>query len=247
MIAPGRAGGAVAGRDRRAERGAVVAPLLIGIDEGTTAVKAVLYDETPDAAARGPPPQAVAPPASRLGRAGPRGDPRVGRRRGRRAARGRARRGRRLRARPPGRVGARLGRRDRRAAVAGRRLAGQAPDRAARRARRGRRSARAAACRWTRTSRPASSPGCCATASHGHAVAAARQRRRVAHRPARRRLRHRRVDRLAHAAAPARRPGLGPLAVRARSACRPTRSRRSATASASSACCATSAGRSTCR
>ena len=65
--------------------------LLLGIDEGTSAVKAVLFDERPARRSRGAPREGARPPAARLGRAGPRGGAGRGGRGGRRAARGRAR------------------------------------------------------------------------------------------------------------------------------------------------------------
>ena len=87
--------------------------------------------------------------------------------RGGRAARDGRRRGGGVRARPPGRVGARLGGRERGAAHPDRDLAGQALPGGARPPRGRRlatpRYASAAACRSTRTSRPASSPGCSST------------------------------------------------------------------------------------
>ena len=89
--------------------------LLLGIDEGTTAVKAALFDERPAHRSRGAPREGQSPPAARLGRAGRRGGAERGGRGGRRGARGRARGGGGMRARPPGRVGAGLGRGERRA------------------------------------------------------------------------------------------------------------------------------------
>ena len=101
-------------------------PLLLGIDEGTTGVKAALFDEElragrearRDKVNRHPQPGWVEQD----------GDEVLDRRRrsGRRAAGRSAGRGRRLRARPPGRVGAGLGRGDRRPLSPDRRLAGQA-------------------------------------------------------------------------------------------------------------------------
>ena len=139
----------------------------------------------------------------------------------RRAARVGRRGGGGLRARPPGRVGARVGRRDRRAAIADRRLAGQALAGGARpdgRARGGdpvaqrpavrpvllRREARLAA--RERGGGPAGARR--GHAAHGHG-------RLVPVRPARRRLRHRQLHRVAHAAAPARHARLRRAPVRA--------------------------------
>ncbi len=115
------------------ESRAMSAPLLLGIDEGTTAVKAALFDEQLNRFAASRREMPVAHPRRRLGRAGRRADPRRGDRRRRRAARARRRQGGdRRRARPPGRVGARVGGR-RTLAHAGDRVAGQAPAGAARR------------------------------------------------------------------------------------------------------------------
>ena len=146
-------------------RAAVSSPLLLGIDEGTTAVKAALFD------ARRCEPVAEArrrgrglPPAAGLGGAGPRADPRGGARRGRGGARAAATVARcsaagldhqgesvlawdaSTRARPDARD----------------RVAGQAPGGAAGGARRGRARALGTAAA-TPTSRPASSPGCSPT------------------------------------------------------------------------------------
>ena len=77
----------------------------------------------------------LAAPAPGLGRAGPGGRAGGGGRGRRRAASRGRRRGRCLRARPPGRVGARLGRRERRPAHADRHVAGQALPGGARQAR----------------------------------------------------------------------------------------------------------------
>ena len=174
MIAPGARREAPLRRGRRAAadgRGRIEPwwpheRFLLGIDEGTTAVKAR------------PLRRATCAPLREARRRKPSRHPRPGwverdpgrsstrRRRGRRAARGRAGRGRRLRARPPGRVRARLGRRDRRAAVPGRRLAGQARARSSTGWRGTRtRSVRAAGCRSIPTSRPASSLAARATGS----------------------------------------------------------------------------------
>ena len=86
-----------------------------------------------------------------------------------------ARRGRRLRARPPGGVGPRLGRRVRRPADADRRLAGQALAGGARPAGgpRGGGPARPAGFRSTPTSRPPSSPGCSSTTRRSRALGSA--------------------------------------------------------------------------
>ena len=73
--------------------------------------------------------------------------------------------------------------------------------------------------------------------------AAAGHRRRVPRRPPRRALRDRPLDRLAHAAAGARRPRLGRAAARAVRRWSATGCRRSARPSARSASCAASAGR----
>ena len=124
--------------------------------------------------------------------------------------------GRRLRARPPGRVGAGLGRRDGRAADPDRRLAGQALAGGARPPRRPRgggqgreraslrplllrRQARLAA-RERRRGRASARRG---HAAHGHG-------RLVPVRPPRRRLRHRSLDRVADPAAAHRHGRLGP-------------------------------------
>ena len=85
---------------------------------------AVRYRPAPDP--RGQARQGQPPPEAGLGRAGRGGG--AHRRRGgdRRGARGRPRRGGRVRPRPPGRVGPCLGCRERHAAIADRRVAGQA-------------------------------------------------------------------------------------------------------------------------
>ena len=142
-------------------------PLLLGIDEGTSAVKAVLYDTDLKQQAEARRDKPLAHPRAGLGGAGPAGrDGGGGGRRGRAARDGR-RRGGGVRARPPGRIGARLGGRERGAAHPDRDLAGQALPGGARPPRGGWRAtpryASAAACRSTRTSRPASSPGCSST------------------------------------------------------------------------------------
>ena len=103
-----------------------------------------------------------------------------------------------------------------------RRLAGQALAGGARPAGRAtrRRSRRRAGCRSTPTSPPPSSPGCSSTTT---AVQRRPRRRHAADghgrlvplRPPRRRLRHRRLDRVAHPAAAHRRAGLRPRALRA--------------------------------
>ena len=139
-------------------------------------------------------------PAAGLGREGRARDPRRRRRGRRRAARRRARRGRRLRPRPRGRVGARLGRRDRRAAdarsssgrtsarrrssteLSRRRGRDPAAQRAAARPLLLGRQARLAAASTTTRSTQARDAR---HAADGH-------RRRVPLRPPRRRLRHRR-------------------------------------------------------
>ena len=184
--------------------------LLLGIDEGTSAVKAVLFDADlrPLAEARREKPLAY--PRAGLGRAGSRGGARRRGRRRRRAAR----------ASPPGRVTAcgldhqgesvlAWDAETRRAAHPDRHLAGQALPGGARpargdRPRRGGHS-RAAACRSTPTSRPgklawllehdASRPARARGRDAAH-----RHRRLVPVRSARRRLRHRPLDRVAHAA-----------------------------------------------
>ena len=101
-------------------------PLLLGIDEGTSAVKAVAYDTDlrPVAEARRDKP--LDHPAGRMGRAGSARRARGGGGRGGRGAERSRRRGGGVRARPPGRIGARLGGRGGRAAHADRDLAGQA-------------------------------------------------------------------------------------------------------------------------
>ena len=112
------------------------------------------------AGARGAAGETAQPSPPRLGRAGPPGRARRRRRSGGRAARRCARRGRGLRARPPRRVGARLGRGERQPAHADRDLAGQALPGGARPAGARRfaptRCASAAACRSTPTSPPGS-------------------------------------------------------------------------------------------
>ena len=144
---------------------AMSSALLLGIDEGTTAVKAALFDGELSAVAEARRAVARHPPAARPGRAGSRADPRGGRGRGRRGARaGRRPRGGRGGPRPPGRVRARLGRRQRARAHAGDRLAGQAPGITARSDRGPARPASSApGCRSIPTSRPASSHGCSTT------------------------------------------------------------------------------------
>ena len=171
--------------------------------------------------ARGTPREGQPPPAAWMGRAGRRGGALGGGRCDRRGAHGRPWGGGRMRARPPGRVGARMGRGERPAAEPDRRLAGQAltggtrpacrsrgrgpgGERAAVRSVLLRRQARLAARTRGRGSRGprARHP------SHG-------DRRLVPLRPPRRRLRHRPLDRLAHPASADRRPRqLRPGAVR---------------------------------
>ena len=162
------------------------------------------------AGARGAPRQDEPPSAAGLGGAGRRGGARRRGRGGGRAAGRRSGRGGRLRARPPGRVGARVGRRDRYAALPDRGLAGQAlsggarpPDRARARDPGAERpavrplllSGEAGLAARARGARPQGPRG--RDAAHGH-------RRLLPVRPPRRRLRHRRVDRLADPAARAR-------------------------------------------
>ena len=65
-------------------------PLILGIDEGTTGVKAALFDERLRPVREARRDKVEPPPAAGLGRAGRRGGPRRGRRGGRRAAGGRA-------------------------------------------------------------------------------------------------------------------------------------------------------------
>ena len=210
----------VAHRALRGRAPRVSGPLILGIDEGTTAVKAALFDARlrpvrsvrrvvgvrhPQAGWVEKDPleilEAVVDLVADLLADAPR-------------------RGRRVRAGPRGRVGPRLGRRDRRAAHAGRRLAGQA-----------RRGACSTGCRprpreiRERSGLPLDpyfSAGKLAwLLRHDPAVAAARERghaaprdgRRLPRRPARRGVRDRRVDRLAHAAAPAGDARLGPPAA----------------------------------
>ena len=189
-----------------------MAPLLIGIDEGTTGVKAVLYDErlTPLREARRrkqsrhPHPgwveqdpeeilDSVVDAVAELLEDAP----------GEVVGCGLDHQGESVLA-WDGETG--------RPADAGRGVAGQAPDRAAGDARRGvdPRAQRAAA-RPLLLGRQARLAAAERRRARGRA---ARQRRRLADRPPRRRLRHRRLDRLAHPAAPARRRGLGPVAVR---------------------------------
>ena len=149
-------------------------------------------------------------------------------------------RGRRLRARPPGRVGARLGRRERRAAEPDRRLAGQALAGGARPARRPRgrgQGGERAAVRPLLLRRQAR------LAARARRGGRARPRRRhaadghgrlVPLRPPRRRLRHRPLDRArARSCSASTPPGFDPGAVRdlrrpARGAARDPRHRRRA-------------------
>ena len=229
--------------------------LILGVDEGTTGVKAALFDERLRPGARGaaatrsnrhPQPGWVEQDGEEVLRRGRRGD--------RRAARGRARRGRRLRPGPPGRVGAGLGRGDRRAAVA--------------RSSSGRTSARrrcSTACaddeeEIQAPQRPALRP----LLLGRQARLAARARRGGAGGP-RRRARcawERSTRSCATASAPASPPTPPPPRARSctrwgrpastrgcasASACRSTCCPRCATPSATSACCATTRGRSSCR
>ena len=159
------------------------------------------------------------------------------------------RRGRRLRARPPGRVGARLGRRDRQADHPGRHLAGQALAGDPRPARGATGAAETVNERSGMPLDPYFSAGKLAwLLEHDDAVAAAprrrhaapRHRRLVPLRPPRRRLRDRPLDRVAHPAA-AGGPTGTPSCWRS-SASRRTRCRRSRTPPATSASCATDRG-----
>ena len=99
--------------------------LLLGIDEGTSAVKAVLFDAQPEAGRRGEAGEGAHAPAPGLGGAGPRGGA-DGRHRGDRRGAAKRRRRRGHGPRPSGGVGARLGRRERSPADPDRDLAGQA-------------------------------------------------------------------------------------------------------------------------
>ena len=213
--------------DVRRPRGAVVeepalAPLILGIDEGTTGVKAALFDERlrpvrearRDKPNRHPQPGWVEQDGEEV-LAG-------GRRRGRRAA-GATRPARSWpagwttrasRCSPGTPRPARRSPRSSSGRTSARRRCSTASPTTRRRSRRrsglplrplllGRQARLAARARRGRAGRPRGGP-----AAHGHG-------RRVPVRPPRRRLRHRPLDRLAHAAARARPAGLRPVAVRA--------------------------------
>ena len=228
--------------------GAMSSGLLLGIDEGTTAVKAALFDDQLRAVAearRAGPRLASAP---RLGRAEPRADPAGRRGRGRGGARARRPpRGPRRGPRPPGRVRARVGRGA--AAARSRRWScGRTSARnpcsptsihgavgalrpAARPLLLGRQARMATRQRRWRAERSR-----CGLAAPGHG-------RRVPHRPSRRPLRHRSVDGFAHAAAGCGRARLGRRAAGGRSGCGASGCRRSVRHSARWASSGTAAGR----
>ena len=201
--------------------GCVSARYLLGLDEGTTGVKAALFDESLRPVGEARRDKVEPPPQARLGRAGWQRGP-GGRRRGdRRAARRPSRRDRRLRARPPGGVGPGLGRRIGPAAQPDRGLAGQALAGGARPPRRRRGGGEGRERPPVRPLLLGREAGLAARAPRaggcgaGGRDAANGNRRLVPLRPTRCRIRDRPVHRLAHAAAADRHAGMGPAPLRA--------------------------------
>ncbi len=171
---------------------------------------------------------------------------------GGRAATRRAGRDRRLRPRPPGRVRARLGRRERSPADPDRHLAGQALPGSAGPARDRWTRRRGARAQW-HAARPlllGGQAGLAARARRGRWPGARRRHPAAGHRglvplrSAGRRVRHRSGDRVANAARAL--PSSTRRCSRS-SACRPGRCPRSRTRRATSARCGTTRGRSSCR